>query len=141
MADWLGVDMTMVTRPSGWQRRKLRAEAGLPLYTEKEAEGRRAYQKQRIIERRNENAVWLAEYKVARGCVDCGYRGHAEALEFDHLPGFAKRADVAALLHRGKTRNQLLEEINKCELVCANCHRVRTASRRVLPSTNPVSSK
>ncbi len=66
--------------------------------------------------------------KLESGCTDCGYRDHAVALDFDHVRG-VKKWDIA----RGKyERNwdDLLEEIAKCEVVCANCHRVRTKVRR-----------
>jgi hypothetical protein len=69
----------------------------------------------------------VAQTKLERGCVDCGYKKHAVALDFDHLPGFEKTAAVSNLL--SCTRARILAEIAKCEVVCANCHRVRTANR------------
>ena len=74
-----------------------------------------------------ENRAFIDEYKLARGCADCGYCGHPSALEFDHLPQFEKRHIISrlALGHRGP----LEAEIAKCEVVCANCHRIRTAER------------
>lgn len=62
------------------------------------------------------------------GCVDCGFNGHPDALEFDHKPGFKKIHNVAHLAMR--SWGVTLEEIAKCDLVCANCHRIRTATRR-----------
>lgn len=67
--------------------------------------------------------------KLKRGCSDCGYNAHAEALDFDHLPGFQKLHRMASA-SGGLSRVVLEAEIAKCEVVCANCHRVRTASRR-----------
>jgi hypothetical protein len=63
--------------------------------------------------------------KLTCGCVDCGYNEHAEALDFDHVNG-DKVCDVS----KCTSEMQLLAEIAKCEVVCANCHRVRTAARR-----------
>jgi hypothetical protein len=71
----------------------------------------------------------VAEMKLASGCKDCGYNGSADALQFDHLPGFTKLADVSDLTSRGK-RKRAMQEIAKCEVVCANCHAVRTCNRR-----------
>lgn len=66
--------------------------------------------------------------KMERGCADCGYRAHPAALHFDHLPGTTKISEVSTLARRG--RADLLAEIAKCEVVCANCHAIRTAERR-----------
>jgi hypothetical protein len=45
-------------------------------------------------------------------------------MQWDHPPGTKKVAPVSAL-YRGK-RARVLAEIAKCELVCANCHAIRT---------------
>ena len=62
-------------------------------------------------------------------CADCGRRFHPAAMEWDHLPGHTKRDDVSSLARAGKT-NQFHAELTKCELVCANCHAVRSYERR-----------
>jgi hypothetical protein len=46
-------------------------------------------------------------------------------MDFDHLPGTGKRRSIAHLLHY-KSLDEVKAEIAKCELVCANCHRIRT---------------
>ena len=69
----------------------------------------------------------LNKIKTDAGCADCGYNTYPEALDFDHLPGFEKRASVG-ILWSGKLET-LLAEIAKCEVVCANCHRHRTVLR------------
>lgn len=76
-----------------------------------------------------EKRLWVAEMKIALGCADCGYNAHAEALDFDHVRG-TKEFDIGGVgvVSRGKAR--ILLEIEKCDVVCANCHRVRTADRR-----------
>jgi hypothetical protein len=70
----------------------------------------------------------LAVIKLAAGCMDCGYRVSAVALDFDHRDSTTKSFTV------GKACNRLWErvliEIDKCDVVCANCHRIRTADRR-----------
>ena len=65
--------------------------------------------------------------KLSIGCVDCGYREHPEALQFDHVRG-TKTSDVCQLLDA--TWERVTAEIALCEVVCANCHAVRTATRR-----------
>ena len=71
----------------------------------------------------------IDEIKLAFGCTDCGFNLHPAALDFDHLPGFEKSDTVATLVGAGKLE-LALAEIEKCEVVCANCHRIRTAERK-----------
>jgi hypothetical protein len=66
-------------------------------------------------------------------CEDCGVRFPPEAMDFDHLPGFPKVKPTAwfqiSLKAPERDLERLIEEIQKCSLVCANCHRVRTVHR------------
>lgn len=69
-----------------------------------------------------------------RPCTDCGNKFHFAAMEFDHVRG-QKFFNLAA--PAGWTYEEILEEIMKCDVVCANCHRVRTFSRPHKYKTNP----
>jgi hypothetical protein len=69
---------------------------------------------------------FLLAYFADHCCVDCG-ETDAVVLEFDHLRD--KRFDVGAALPY-RNWQSILDEIAKCEVVCANCHRRRTARRR-----------
>ena len=114
---------------TGWQRRKLRMEQGGPRYTEQEAEGRRRYLKAKRKRRWAEWSAFLSDLKVSRGCADCGYNAHPAALHFDHLPGHEKKFGLSRAA--AWPWKDVLAEIEKCEVVCANCHAVRTALRRL----------
>lgn len=50
-------------------------------------------------------------------------------MQWDHLPGFEKVDDVSSIAW-GHPRDEILREIAKCELVCANCHALRTFRRK-----------
>lgn len=82
--------------------------------------------------RRAENRAnkWQAAqiHKLAHGCADCGYNASAYALQFDHVRG-DKKANVSDLIRSDYKWETVLEEIDKCEVVCANCHAIRTKSR------------
>lgn len=69
-------------------------------------------------------------YKLEKGCADCGYNLHPSALEFDHLPGTVKLFNIGEKVG-SYSRAKLWAEIAKCEVVCANCHAIRTTERRV----------
>jgi hypothetical protein len=83
----------------------------------------------RIRQRRQEvterNQRLVLEYLADHPCVDCG-ESDPIVLEFDHLRD--KRANISALTRNGESW-RLLEEIAKCEVRCANCHRRITAIR------------
>ena len=69
-------------------------------------------------------------------CCDCGGLFHPQAMEFDHPPG--EKSFSISTYGRRVGVDLLKREIAKCDLVCANCHRVRTARRREgLPATLP----
>ncbi len=80
-------------------------------------------------ENRTRKKSAIAMLKLEMGCQDCGYNTDPTALEFDHLPGYVKVARVARLVGDDSPIEKVLSEIEKCECVCANCHRVRTANR------------
>lgn len=64
-------------------------------------------------------------------CIDCHNKFHAVCMDFDHIPGRGiKRAIISDLMLGPEKILTLIREINKCEVICANCHRIRTATRR-----------
>jgi hypothetical protein len=71
-----------------------------------------------------------AEYTASkmRSCADCGFVPTvADQMHYDHLRD--KKHTISRLSRSGSQR-RLEEEITKCDLVCANCHALRTALRR-----------
>jgi len=78
-------------------------------------------------------------YKVAHGCIDCGYNAFPAALHFDHRDPATKTADVAQLIGTGRRWETILIEIAKCDVRCANCHAVRTWEQT--PRTQPTISE
>lgn len=57
--------------------------------------------------------------------MDCGYKFPPECMDFDHLGNKFKTIGQLRS-HKWET---ILEEIKKCDLICANCHRIRTKCR------------
>ena len=82
------------------------------------------YDKNRRWGQQNFDAIFA--YKEERGCVDCGMKD-GRVLDFDHLGdkefGIATKARSMAFV-------SILPEIEKCEIVCSNCHRIRTWERK-----------
>ena len=77
-------------------------------------------------DRRNRLREDIAKLKQ-QPCADCGAIWPPVAMDFDHVVD-DKIACVATLVHKG-SRNKVMEELKKCEVVCACCHRLRTHKR------------
>jgi hypothetical protein len=60
-------------------------------------------------------------------CADCGNSYPHYVMHFDHLPQYEKKFNISN--PRTTRKDKILAEIAKCELVCANCHAVRTYGR------------
>jgi hypothetical protein len=71
--------------------------------------------------------AWVMNYLTSHPCVDCG-EADPVVLQFDHRDGSEKVDDVGTMLNRASWK-ALLSEIAKCDVRCANCHRVRTAQQ------------
>ena len=65
---------------------------------------------------------WFDDYKKTLKCEVCGYDKCSEALDFHHKDLNEKEFNIGQALNlRG--REKILEEIKKCKILCANCHR------------------
>lgn len=78
---------------------------------------------------RERNKQYLENYKSNKSCLDCG-ETNSIVLEFDHVIG-VKLGNVINMAYSPVGLKKLKEEIEKCELVCANCHRIRTHKRNI----------
>ncbi len=76
----------------------------------------------------------MLRYLNDHPCTDCG-EADVVVLDFDHVG--PKSADVAALVANGRALWCVIDEVERCEVVCANCHRGRTARRADWARTAP----
>lgn len=93
-------------------------------YSERGKEARLA----RSRARRSKARAWMSALKEGRVCLDCGGSFPPYVMHWDHLPGYLKVSDVSVLVGN-RRRDVVLAELSKCELVCANCHVMRTVTR------------
>lgn len=70
------------------------------------------------------------DFKQGKPCTDCGGTFPPEAMDFDHVRG-VKLFTIAQAVTRQISWKKFLAEAEKCDLVCATCHRIRTRSRRL----------
>ncbi len=60
-----------------------------------------------------------------RPCLDCGVSYPYYVMDFDHVRG-EKSFNLSEVVKGAQSKKVILEEIDKCEVVCSNCHRIRT---------------
>jgi len=78
--------------------------------------------KARFLERRT-----LIDNAKSVPCADCKNKFDPVCMDFDHRPGEEKVVEVGKML--SYRIDVLLAEIAKCDVVCSNCHRLRTKGR------------
>jgi hypothetical protein len=85
---------------------------------------------------RRRTRQWLSDYKMDRGCVDCGYKQHPAALQLDHEGHKSVEiADARSSIQRLKAEI----EAGNCKVRCANCHSIRTWKNKQKPPCPPTS--
>lgn len=73
--------------------------------------------------RRAANIALIAELK-AQPCVRCGNTFPARCMDFHHRDPDKKEGDICRLARKPCGDRTLRREIEKCDLLCANCHRI-----------------
>jgi hypothetical protein len=71
----------------------------------------------------------VQQLKEASPCTDCGNHFPHYVMQWDHLSD--KKYNVSKAVQDGLSIETIEKEIAKCELVCANCHCIRTHNRRI----------
>lgn len=82
--------------------------------------------KKKIIEKnianKNKNIVWFDEYKKTIMCAKCG-ENHPACLDFHHTDPAKKEFNVSSIIYGTYSVKTIMKEINKCIVLCSNCHR------------------
>lgn len=95
---------------------------------EKNKDKVKARTKRRNKNQKHKNKKFVAWVKKRSCCVDCG-EGNPIVLDFDHVIG-EKVMNVSDMARTGYSIETIMDEIDKCEVRCSNCHRIITAKRR-----------
>jgi len=80
--------------------------------------------------RNGELESWLREYKRTILCSVCG-ENHPACLDFHHKNPQNKINTISDLVNRGYSKETIFREINKCIVLCKNCH-AKLHSRQLL---------
>ena len=75
---------------------------------------------------RHEYQKYVANYLLYHPCVDCG-ESNVLVLEFDHIDHDTKISEIGTMARNGLSFQKIINEIDKCQVRCANCHRIKTA--------------
>lgn len=108
-------------------KRKEDQAAAAARHYKKNAAKIKARSKRRNINQRKKNKAFVYKVKSRFSCVDCG-EGNPVVLDFDHVRG-EKRGNVSDMVRWSYSIKSIKEEIRKCEVRCANCHRKKTHER------------
>lgn len=87
---------------------------------------RRAMERKIIV--RSQLRVKILDYLKDKKCITCGV-DDIRVLDFDHINASEKSFSIARAISDLKSWDSILEEIKKCQILCANCHRIRTAEQ------------
>ncbi len=79
--------------------------------------------------RRHEVRQFLIEYKSTAKCERCGF-SHPAALQFHHRDTGTKSFEIGSAAALDKSVAQVIEEMKKCEVICANCHLIHHYEER-----------
>ena len=79
--------------------------------------------------RRDYNNRLVRRWKLLKGCCQCGYKEHHAALVLDHIDPYQKHPTLSKM-HKSYnpawSKDKLKAELSKVQVLCANCHQVRT---------------
>jgi hypothetical protein len=97
-------------------------------YYERNRGGRRYKAILEQTRRRRQQRREILDSLKAEPCADCGQSFPTCCMDFDHVRG-VKKAAISSMLCGAADWERLCEELDKCDMVCSNCHRIRTARR------------
>jgi protein-arginine kinase activator protein McsA len=80
----------------------------------------------KLIRKRNTQFIW--DFLELNPCIQCGEKDPI-VLEFDHRDNLEKTSEVSRMVSNSNSIQKIKEEIEKCDVRCANCHRRKTAKQ------------
>ena len=107
-----------------------------PVHRKRNAEYQRKWYREnrekrirQVAERKQAIAAWFTDYKKDLCCTECGF-SHPATLDFHHTDPADKEFSIADIARKGYSMDRILSEIEKCIVLCANCHRIFHYSER-----------
>jgi Zn ribbon nucleic-acid-binding protein len=88
-----------------------------------------AYTEAKHAERRNKLKDWIADTKQKVGCIKCGF-SNPVALQFHHRDPSSKVFSIGNFVRRWHSVEEIAAEMDKCDVICANCHLILHHEKR-----------
>lgn len=79
--------------------------------------------------RTTEMRTWYKNYKSNLVCEECGF-DNPVALQFHHINPKDKEFTISSNIIN-RSRDEILQEINKCKVLCANCHLIHHSNKEL----------
>ena len=76
-----------------------------------------------------QHLIALRDKYKAKSCHDCYHIYPLHIMELDHREPHLKNDNIGALIRKAINEYTFIKELNKCDVVCANCHREREFQR------------
>lgn len=76
----------------------------------------------RIKARQTANKQWIIALRQTLSCSSCG-ESHPATLDFHHTDPTEKESSIAKAVRYGWSKHRIMKEIEKCIVLCSNCHR------------------
>lgn len=74
-------------------------------------------------DRKKEIRKWWKDYKSTLSCIKCG-ENHPACISFHHRDQSEKEVNLSeAACNRGWGKERIMKEVEKCDILCSNCHR------------------
>ena len=112
-----------------WKVRDVRRQSHCKVCTRRNSkshyERNKSYYVDKALKRKTSYKIRFYKFLETLECVDCGI-SDPRVLEFDHIS--EKTANVSEMLNNQVAWEKLMAEIAKCDVVCSNCHAIRTAA-------------
>lgn len=110
--------------------RHARCKACMRIASQEHYQANKEHYRLRNVRLRKAVGEYLREVKNVP-CMDCGQTYPYYVMDFDHVRG-EKLIEVGSMRSYGSSLASVKKEVFKCDVVCSNCHRVRTFSRSVV---------
>lgn len=83
----------------------------------------------KIAKQRDKELDKLINSYKDKPCMDCGIKYPPFVMDFDHIGIEKKEFNISSMRRRRMAFDKIIVEISKCEVVCSNCHRIRSNNR------------
>ena len=85
-----------------------------------------------VAQRRRDKSKWFVDLKKDLKCSRCGNDDY-RVLDFHHRDKGNKRSEVSTMVRSMLSNRTILIEIEKCDVLCANCHRIEHWEESKMP--------